>query len=73
MPVAKISFSFQLSGCGDGFTLSFAIVMIVPNIITQKKVRKKISTIKCSDSWNPLNLHCKPTIIQNGNDQNHER
>jgi hypothetical protein len=33
MPVMKISFSFQLSGCGDGFTLSLEIVMIVPEFI----------------------------------------
>lgn len=30
IPVAKISFSFQLSGIGDGFTRSFEIVMMVP-------------------------------------------
>ena len=29
-PVAKISLSFQLSGRGDGFTLSLDMVMIVP-------------------------------------------
>lgn len=29
-PVAKISASFQLSGRGDGFTLSFDMVMMVP-------------------------------------------
>ena len=29
-PVAKISRSFQLSGDGDGLTLSLDIVMIVP-------------------------------------------
>lgn len=29
-PVAKISFSFQLSGTGDGFTRSLEIVMMVP-------------------------------------------
>lgn len=29
-PVAKISLSFQLSGLGDGFTLSLEIVIIVP-------------------------------------------
>lgn len=30
MPVAKISANFQLSGRGDGFTLSFDIVIMVP-------------------------------------------
>lgn len=29
-PVAKISANFQLSGIGDGFTLSFEIVIMVP-------------------------------------------
>jgi hypothetical protein len=29
-PVANISFSFQLSGIGDGSTQSFEIVMMVP-------------------------------------------
>lgn len=33
-PVAKISFSFQLSGNGDGFTLSFEIVIMVPSTKT---------------------------------------
>lgn len=31
MPVVKISASFQLSGKGDGFTLSFDIVIMVPS------------------------------------------
>ena len=31
MPVAKISLSFQLSGVGEGTTLSFEMVMIVPS------------------------------------------
>lgn len=31
IPVAKISGNFQLSGVGDGFTLSLDMVMIVPN------------------------------------------
>ena len=29
--VSNISFNFQLSGIGDGFTRSFEIVMMVPN------------------------------------------
>lgn len=39
MPVAKISLSFQLSGIGDGFTLSFDIVMIVPRARVMHKIR----------------------------------
>lgn len=33
--VVKISANFQLSGKGDGFTLSFDIVMIVPETVFQ--------------------------------------
>ncbi|CAL1408760.1 unnamed protein product [Linum trigynum] len=32
IPVAKISLSLQLSGTGDGFTLSLDMVMIVPSL-----------------------------------------
>lgn len=39
MPVAKISFSFQLSGIGDGFTLSLDIVMIVPGSVVKERFR----------------------------------
>jgi len=54
--------------------------MIVPEIIQQEQFSafiflKKISISvlnECSD-FSSLNLHCKPTVVQNGNDQNHER
>jgi hypothetical protein len=37
IPVVKISESFQLSGCGEGFTRSFDIVIIVPVHFIQQK------------------------------------
>jgi hypothetical protein len=37
IPVVKISESFQLSGCGEGFTRSFDIVIIVPAHFIQQK------------------------------------
>jgi hypothetical protein len=37
IPVANISASFQLSGCGDGFTLSFEIVIMVPIYVKRYK------------------------------------
>lgn len=46
IPVAKISFSFQLSGNGDGFTRSFEIVMIVPIKQTNRFIKKKFKIIK---------------------------
>lgn len=36
IPVAKISASFQLSGRGEGFTLSFDIVIIVPDSVNTR-------------------------------------
>ena len=49
-PVAKISANFQLSGCGDGFTLSFEIVIMVP--IHVKRLRL-LGNLICY-----LNLKC---------------
>ena len=46
MPMANISFSLQLSGCGEGFTRSFEIVMIVPEIIQQPKFSAFILFLK---------------------------
>jgi len=51
IPVAKISESFQLSGKGDGFTLSFDIVMIVPTIVRKEQLilcvrKQKLKTWK---------------------------
>ena len=51
MPVVKISFSFQLSGIGDGLTLSFEIVMIIPghicHVLNEKltKFRKEFDDV----------------------------
>jgi hypothetical protein len=48
MPVAKISFSFQLSGNGDGLTLSLEMVMIVPakgRKDGEKKLRSDVYTM----------------------------
>jgi hypothetical protein len=43
IPVVKISESFQLSGCGEGFTRSFDIVIIVPIHTTEdRSVLKRI-------------------------------
>ena len=41
-PVAKISLSFQLSGIGEGLTLSFDIVIIVPVSNIEIRTKKKI-------------------------------
>ena len=74
-PVAKISESFQLSGKGDGFTLSFDIVMIVPTIVTKeqiifllenkiKKTRKPKGQTTLIDNKEYINqLNSKPTRI----------
>lgn len=49
MPVAKISLSFQLSGSGDGLTLSFEIVIIVPESITYNQQLKCLIVIIASN------------------------
>lgn len=48
-PVVKISANFQLSGRGDGFTLSFDIVIMVPGssgILKEEQTRKHLFRIK---------------------------
>lgn len=73
IPVAKISLSFQLSGIGEGLTLSLDIVMIVPgnrftsqarNMEEQQQKKKK----KKRNMYNVLVL----TIVKNSNDENHQ-
>jgi hypothetical protein len=49
-PVAKISGSFQLSGKGDGLTLSFEIVMIVPS-------QPRMNTRTCWNVAHAQDLH----------------
>lgn len=69
-PVAKISLSFQLSGTGDGFTLSFDMVIIVPTKhnfnFMDKFERKTLAKIFLTKTR-------ELTIVKNGNDENHER
>ncbi|KAJ9556605.1 LOW QUALITY PROTEIN: hypothetical protein OSB04_011219 [Centaurea solstitialis] len=48
-PVANISVSFQLSGTGDGFTLSFDIVIIVPE--------------RYQNMWDPIRLLFKRVVF----------
>lgn len=75
MPVAKISFSFQLSGSGDGLTLSFEMVIIVPasssahtNVLVHCNQRFADTEITLQKIYVRANV----TVIQNGNDQDHE-
>lgn len=54
-PVAKISLSFQLSGSGDGLTLSLEIVMIVPRRSSQvKEIKNKEK--KRKEKLNEMNV-----------------
>jgi hypothetical protein len=71
IPVAKISFSFQLSGKGDGLTLSLEIVMIVPAIFFIADMRTDTFTRNEVEILGEKR-HRKHTIIENGNDKDHE-
>lgn len=51
MPVAKISFNFQLSGRGEGLTRSFEIVMIVPRVQYKKLNSGYVKMIKKISAW----------------------
>lgn len=60
MPVANISLSFQLSGFGDGFTLSFEIVMMVPVY----KYVNKVSLQRALYCSIPNSKHSKPSLFE---------
>lgn len=70
-PVAKISFSFQLSGSGDGFTRSFEIVMMVPKNTIHIWDNAELDIF----TYHSIDRHIwqGPTIIKDGDDKNHER
>lgn len=61
MPVANISFNFQLSGIGDGLTRSFEIVIIVP-VVAINQEREKLDEIEQVKSQIDL------TVIEDGDD-----
>lgn len=48
-PIEKISRNFQLSGSGDGFTLSFEIVMIVPEAHKKARSARKQEEVRLVD------------------------
>lgn len=56
MPVAKISDSFQLSGRGEGFTLSLDIVIMVPDDIMGELIsfKKKEAIVRKKTQYKTL-------------------
>ena len=62
IPVAKISLSFQLSGCGDAFTLSLEIVMMVPRNFMIDKVN--VSQLESLDTVNKVIVVTKTGVMK---------
>jgi hypothetical protein len=69
-PVANISASFQLSGWGDGLTLSLDIVIMVPGAgsVAVKEATDKSAIICCQRRKQSI-----LTIIKNSYHKNHHR
>lgn len=63
---------FSYHGVGMVYLCPFVIVMIVSEIIQQQKKSGNTKKLFLS-SPESLNLYCKYTIVQNGNDQDRER
>jgi hypothetical protein len=69
--IANISATFQLSGCGDGFTFFFEIVVMVP--IYVKKLEENLTRAINFRFYSNHELAEKRfTIVEDSNNQDHK-